>query len=98
MQDYAETIWSAVKKGMFPTVTGEQEKELKIAFLQGMHSGRELTLQSTTLPDREMQEFLINFKAQINGALGRVNCRPGNVSLGTIPSNNGIIDVNGKKL
>lgn len=82
--NYPETIWCALRLGMFPKVHGEHERELKRAFLQGMHAGRTLVDQSLALPDQECVAFLSEFRQQIAGAMTEAGIRPGTVSLGRI--------------
>ena len=88
--NYPEALWPAVKQGIFPTATGEEEKRLKLAFLQGMHSGRECVVQSMQLDNDTCVKFNRELKEQITGSLAQLGHRPGKVSIGTKPSN-GII-------
>jgi hypothetical protein len=83
MQNYAETTWAACKAGIFPTATGEEEKRLKLAFLQGLHSGQSLTIQSSELESREFLEFSHNLRDQKSGSLSQLGHRPGRISIGS---------------
>ena len=84
MNNYPEDIWKSVKTGIFPIVTGEEEKRLKIAFLQGMHSGRELVLQSSTLGKDTCYKFNTELAKQVTSSLVQLSYRPGSIKVSNI--------------
>ncbi len=81
--NYSEDLWISLRRAKFPLCSGEHEKQLKIAFLQGMHSGRQLVIQSSTLSNNTMCEFNQALCQQIEAELRRLGSRPGNVKLST---------------
>ena len=80
--EYVDTVWQALKAGQFPTVTGEEERKLKIAFIQGVHTGRQFILQAVQLDDISMVQFSNDLQDQIAAELRRLGTTPGNIDVG----------------
>jgi hypothetical protein len=96
--NYPEQIWLDLKRGVFPSVSGEEEKRLKIAFFQGIHSGRTLVIQGLmTLRDNEMVKFGKDLNEQISGALSQLGQKPGKIKVYTDEPNT-IVRINGEKI
>lgn len=81
-QLYAESLWLSLKRDRFPMVSGEHEKELKIAFMHGLNSGRSLLLQALSLDPRTCVEFCREFQGQVEASLRALGETPGKVSVG----------------
>ena len=83
--NYPELLWESAKAGLFPNLSGDDEKRLKLAFIQGMHSGRECVVQGLNLSNEECVTFNRELKEQIAGSLSQLGHRPGRVNIGTRP-------------
>ena len=74
-------LWAAFKKGCYPFIDGEQEKRLKVAFLQGIHSGKELVVQISRLPNDQMAETFRDLNEQVLAELSKLGFKPGKITV-----------------
>lgn len=79
--NYAQQSWQAIRRGIFPAVQGQWERDLKIAFLQGLNTGASLVVQSTTLSDDGMSKFNKDMQEDIREGLAELGHVPGKVKL-----------------
>lgn len=83
--NYPEQVWRELQRAEFPLSTGEDERRLKIAFLQGMHTAQRLVVDSTQLSNDDVVKFNAELQKQIAGSLAILGRRPGNVRMGKKP-------------
>jgi hypothetical protein len=87
---HIEKLFTEMKRGYWPTVDGEQEKALRIAFLQGIHCGTRLFQDALDMDSDEVSvTFLRDVRQQIFSGLMALGTVPGRVSVGTQRPTNG---------
>ncbi len=85
--NHAENLFEAYRRAQCPGAQDEQLKQLKLAFLQGMHSGRSCVVQALSLDDVGTVKFIRDFGAQIEASLAQLGHRPGKVTVFGMPGN-----------
>lgn len=84
--NYPTATWEALRRGRFHQFTDpDLLRELQVAFLHGMNTGRELVIQSTQLKNRECSAFNEELRKQVHGELAHLGERPGKVTLSAGP-------------
>lgn len=96
--NYPEYLFEQLKRGCFPTAEGEELKRLKIAFLQGMHSGREVITQALDLDEEDAIKCINELRQQVEGSLSQLGQKPGKIRVFTAePSAKVTLKINGEQ-
>lgn len=91
--NHPQELFAALKRGVFPTASGEMEKMLRIAFFQGMHSGIEVSRQVLTnlvMTENQIVDTFHDIKLDLAGALADVGQQPGKIDVGLSKPKNGV--------
>lgn len=75
MTGWVEEIWAKYKREKWPLVSGQQEKDLRTAFMQGMWLGTRVLTDASELPKNQMKEFVSDYGKQLGANLAEMGER-----------------------
>lgn len=98
MINHPEGLWQAAKKAYFPSLSGDEDRKLRLMFFQALWAGRELVTKSLDLDNRTCVDFNKELKEQIISALKELGHNPVRIDLGTQPKQITKVRINGEEV